>query len=496
MLLPTALISIEAPTGRCVQARALVDPASDTSLASLQLIRKVGLPMKEANVTIGAVGGYSAALATRSATIRIILSEPLREILDVPLLILRHINVRTPSEKISERRWNHLKNIPLANPAFTSPMDIQVILGADVYGSIILDGVRQGYHGDPVAQRTRLGWTVTGTVQSCGGSTSAPLRRQALCSRIQENADVSIALQKFWELEELPHESPRSPDELECELLYKKGYQRLPNGRYSVKLPFKSTVTPQQLGDTLQPAMHALEGNLARMKSNLELKEEYEQFMKEYEDLGHMRALGHVHDQPESLCYLTHHGIWQPGDRKRKLRVVFNASRHSHDHSSLNELLHAGPALQNDLSTILLRWRFHRIVICADIRMMYRQILVDPADLDFQRIVWKRPQEHQVAHFQLLTLTYGMSCAPYLAIRTLKQLAEDEGARYPEAARVLLNDAYVDDILTGAPDLTSARILQVQLIQMLKSGGFHLRKWVSNHEHLLQDLPEEDRLRP
>ncbi|GFX44846.1 integrase catalytic domain-containing protein [Trichonephila clavipes] len=47
-----------------------------------------------------------------------------------------------------------------------------------------------------------------------------------------------------------------------------------------------------------------------------------------------------------------------------------------------------------------------------------------------------------------LTLTYGTTCAPYLATQTIQQLARDEGEHYPLAASVTIRDIYMDDILT------------------------------------------------
>lgn len=52
--------------------------------------------------------------------------------------------------------------------------------------------------------------------------------------------------------------------------------------------------------------------------------------------------------------------------------------------------------------------------------------------------------------FQLNTVTYDTSCAPYLAIKYLKQLAIDDGNDLPQAAHVILEDCYMDDILSGA----------------------------------------------
>ncbi|GFV99779.1 DUF1758 domain-containing protein [Trichonephila clavipes] len=70
-----------------------------------------------------------------------------------------------------------------------------------------------------------------------------------------------------------------------------------------------------------------------------------------------------------------------------------------------------------------------------------------------------------------------LSNAPFLAIRTLQQLAKDEKSRFPLASETLLYDTYMDDIVSGAPDLETAQQLQSQLKDALQSCGMNFHKW-------------------
>ncbi|GFU74061.1 uncharacterized protein TNCV_1641851 [Trichonephila clavipes] len=63
-------------------------------------------------------------------------------------------------------------------------------------------------------------------------------------------------------------------------------------------------------------------------------------------------------------------------------------------------------------------------------------------------ILWKDSVDGAVQTYKLNTVTYGTTCAPYLATRTIQQLARDEGEHYPLAASVTIRDIYMDDILT------------------------------------------------
>ncbi|GFW87393.1 integrase catalytic domain-containing protein [Trichonephila clavipes] len=123
---------------------------------------------------------------------------------------------------------------------------------------------------------------------------------------------------------------------------------------------------------------------------------------------------------------------------------------------------------------------------------MYRQILINPDQQDLQRIIWKHGLDAEILTYQLKTVTYGLSNAPFLAIRTLQQLAKDEKSRFPLASETLLYDTYMDDIVSGAPDLETAQQLQSQLKDALQSCGMNLHKWSSNSPELLNSSLSSD----
>ncbi|XP_068987528.1 uncharacterized protein [Bombus flavifrons] len=122
---------------------------------------------------------------------------------------------------------------------------------------------------------------------------------------------------------------------------------------------------------------------------------------------------------------------------------------------------------------------------------MYRQFLVRQEDRKFQQILW-RNSNGEIDTYQLNTVTFGLSAAPYLAIRCLKQFADDEGRRYPQAAIVLQRDFYVDDVLTGVDTKVEAQSLRTELTELLKLAGLNIRKWASNDRELLQGHSEQD----
>ncbi|GFU43809.1 integrase catalytic domain-containing protein [Nephila pilipes] len=119
---------------------------------------------------------------------------------------------------------------------------------------------------------------------------------------------------------------------------------------------------------------------------------------------------------------------------------------------------------------------------------MYRQILANPNQRDLQRFVWKISADAPFKTYKLSTITYGTVSALFLATRTLKALADEERADFPDAADVISNDIYMDDILSGKSTLEGVKKLQTKISQLLLRGRFELHKWVSNSTELLKDL--------
>lgn len=202
--------------------------------------------------------------------------------------------------------------------------------------------------------------------------------------------------------------------------------------------------------------------------------------MQTYLDMEHMELVPDDIRNAPNACYLPHHAVVKQQDSKKKIRVVFNASFKTSNGLSLNDRLLTGPKLQRELWLVLTRWRFFRFVFTTDIVKMFRQIRIHEEDADLQQILWRKDQESRLKDYRLTTVTYGTACAPYLALRTLLQLAEDERERFPLGAKIIEDDTYVDDILAGADTLQQVQKAQHKIRDLLLSGGFPLSKWAVN----------------
>ncbi|KAJ8983610.1 hypothetical protein NQ317_004248 [Molorchus minor] len=108
----------------------------------------------------------------------------------------------------------------------------------------------------------------------------------------------------------------------------------------------------------------------------------------------------------------------------------------------------------------------------------------DQCEQHFQNTHYRTPEGRYVValpfkegHVPSFGDSYSIALrSPYLALRTLKQLALDESLDFPKASQVLQSHVFVDDVITGCQSIEETRQLAFDLISMLKRGGFELKK--------------------
>ncbi|XP_058840688.1 uncharacterized protein LOC131696164, partial [Topomyia yanbarensis] len=359
--------------------------------------------------------------------------------------------------KLNVSDWIIPDGVLLADPNFYRPQRIDLLIGAQLFFHILRTGQIQLGDKLPVLQETTLGWVVSGAVTG-----RSPYRQYKGCHKALSDPDHQLEqlIQRFWELEEIPLSTKLSSEEELCEQHYQQTTTRDISGRYVVRLPFRNT--PDKLGDSRQQALQRFGHLERRLATNSKLKEQYDFFMEEYIRLNHCKETPESEVSSSPNFYLPHHAILKPTSSSTKLRTVFDASAKSSSGVSLNDLLMIGPAVQDSLLNIVMRFRIHRYVFSKN---------------------------HLAKASYGFTVTYGTASAPFAATRTLNQLAANEG--FPLAAAIVVKDFYVDDVLSGGDSVNEIQTAAEQLTQLLDSGGFQLHKWCSNSAEFLESIPDE-----
>jgi len=476
-VLPTAIVKIIGKDGQAHKCNALLDSGSQSNFMLMDLCNTLGLRTVKADVTVTGINqAATKILETTRATIRSTCGDYRAELV---FMVVPKITSHLPSEPLDLTKANLPSNVPLADPHFNKPKRIHLLIGVDLFWELIC----YEPSGHPYLCKTKLGYIVSGrlpnervddSLLACNLSTSA--------------SDISRQLEQFWAIEEVSNNRILSPEEQACETFFQET-KRDGNGRFIVSIPFKTST--DKLGDSEELALQRLKLLENRLQRNETMRQQYIDFMRSYKELGHMKKI--VNDSPSTPAYyLPHHGVMKESSLTTKMRVVFNASAPTATGLSLNDLQMVGPTMQQDLISILLCFRQHPYVVGADIAMMYCQVLVEPSQCVFQRILWREKQSDSVDTYELRTVTYGMASSAFLAIRCLFSLAEKYQQSFPKAASVIRNCMYVDDLLFGAPSRTETTQLIVDITRILASGCFELRKWVSNDPSILETIDRSE----
>lgn len=389
--------------------------------------------------------------------------------------VIPSITSDLPSISLGRRTWPHLQGIHLADPQFGTPRPIDVLVGADIWGQLLLNGRRVGSRNEPCAIKTHFGWVVFGPV---GPDRVDGIGVQALSAQFRrDHFQLEELLQRFWSLEE--PEGATEEQVNECEAIFRKTVNRDDQGRYVVQIPFRGNAPA--LGDSRQNALRQFYQLERRLTNSPELREKYVRFMREYLALNHMEVVTDKQEEGRYQCYyIPHHAV------TTKFRVVFNASAKTSTGVSLNETQLVGPRTQDPLTSIIHRFRRFRVAITADVEKMFRQITVDTRHRRWQRIFWRESPIDPLKTYELKTVTFGMASGPFNAIRTLQQCAMDnyqvisDDSRAIMARQMILSNFYVDDFLASVDSPELAVNVSMDIRKILECGHFQLRKWNSN----------------
>ncbi|XP_053667573.1 uncharacterized protein LOC128717922 [Anopheles marshallii] len=481
VFLETAIIFIVDDYGAKHEARALLDSGSMSNFISESLARKLVTPRTRVDVSISGIG--KATQHVKGSITAFIRSNDLHFATPLEFLILETPSADIPTSAIDVSSWN-VPNVPLADPTYHVPGKVDVVIGGDTFWELHTGRKRSLGAGKPWLVETQFGWAVA-------GNTTQSSHTPRVCHIATNDGPLDALMERFWESETISDEPALSVEEDICEKHFMGNTTRDDTGRYVVSLPHKTNPSII-LGASKKIADRRLLSVERRLKEDPKMREAYASFMEEYERLGHMIRLTEPIDESHPHYYLPHHAVVKESSTSTKVRVVFDASCKTSSGYSLNDSLLVGPVVQQDLYTLMLRFRSHTIALTADVEKMYRQVRHHPADRNFLRIRYRTDPSEPIATFELQTVTYGTASAPFLATRTLKQIAHDHSEQYPRAVTPVLRDFYVDDLLTGTDDLSEAIEMQRQISSMLRSAGFSLKKWASNNPKALDGIPQED----
>ncbi|XP_036319652.1 uncharacterized protein LOC118734064 [Rhagoletis pomonella] len=353
-LLPTVMIRLEAD-GQCIgPVRALFDCGAQPNLIASSLHNRYKLPGLPATHKMIGIEGQSIDVSRR-VVLKVRPWFDSGSYIEEEFWILPSENNWEPVLPNTVGRAHPIStslSIQFADQEYWKPEKVRVILNVKVFAKVLVAVHPVQSEGTALIE-TRLGLVVCGTQVPIDGDTGTPT--SYINCTISE--DLGELVKRFWQLDEIATCSKRTEEEEKVERIFLETYSRDSTGRFTVTIPIKENIS--DIGCSRDIALQRFWSLEKRLSRDSELKKQYVEFMREYEQLGHMEQVSKPATPGEMVYYIPHLCVI------KKFRVVFDASCRTNKGISLNDVQMLGEKLQRNLTEIIMRFRRHKFGVIA-----------------------------------------------------------------------------------------------------------------------------------
>ncbi|XP_062714927.1 uncharacterized protein LOC134291326 [Aedes albopictus] len=186
VLLSTAVVKVHGPSGRSTLVRTLLDSCSESNFITDRIVQLLGLNRRKQPAVIAGMGG--STVNSHQCTIATFSSVDSTYSNTLTFNILPTITNHLPGKRVDTSDWDLPSTVILADPDFAKPRSIDMVIGAQLFFSLLREGQLSVAAGSPanqpILQRTVLGWVVSGPVTTKDQSQKArPLA--LLCTTVR-----------------------------------------------------------------------------------------------------------------------------------------------------------------------------------------------------------------------------------------------------------------------------------------------------------------------
>lgn len=356
---------------------------------------------------------------------------------------------------------------------------IEVLIGADYYGRLLEGQVEQLECG-LTAIKTKLGWVLSGESNS-----SWNIHRNYLNMQV---SDAVIA--QLWSLETIGINDPIeavtvAEREKAMKLDFFKKMTRLENGRYCVRLPWKTGHPPLHSNKVV--AIKRLETTITKLKKQ-GLLEQYDKLLRDWMKEGFIELV------PEKTTvghYIPHRAVVKPESETTPVRPVFDASCKRGKMVSLNDCLEKGPNLLQLIPDVMLRFREKKVGFVSDVRKAFQMIEVAEEDRDAMRFFWcKDGKIEDLQEFRHVRVMFGATSSPFILAAVLEHHLSNLPENEKKIGKQLLESFYVDNCVSSVDTMAEYVDFREHATEVLKRIQMDLRMWFSSGE----DFSDHQRL--
>ncbi len=373
--------------------------------------------------------------------------------------------------------YQHLEGVQMEDKDQKPKLPVHLVLGAGDYMRIkTAEKPRVGKIGEPVAERTKFGWTIL--------AQGNELDYSAMFLTQTSQRDY----EELCRLDVLGLEDKPEHDQHEVYAEFREQLTRSEEGWYETGLPWKGNHPP--LPNNYSGSLRRL-SNLQRKLQLNGLTDSYSEIIETQKAEGIVEVASQ--DPQRVEFYIPHKPVVRESAESTKVRIVYDASAKANGEApSLNQCLNPGPPLQNDLWNILVKMRFHPVALSGDVKQAFLQVRIKETDRDALRFHWSPDANHEVETLRFTRALFGLTSSPFLLGGVLEHHLKCWESRKPEVVAELRKSPYVDDLVSGKTTIEQAQAMKDDAIEIFNDATFTLHKWHSNRRELEETTSDNE----
>ena len=506
-----------------VKVNCLLDTGSDSTMATKRLVKMLKIPVNAQGKSYVKLTTANACTKEDGCKVDLVVcgvnEGPSFELKDVICVeeVASHNNP-DKEESIELSKIPHLKDIEIP---IIENKNVDLLIGSDYEELLDMTEVKRGQDCRVAAKLSKFGWLLVGhTGERREGDVDALVYDQvADCSDIHCNKISAIGndmmymndeayvcngdadtcellhaeIQKWmncdFEISPDDEDTAPSANDVVCTKLYDKSITKK-EGRYFLSLPIKGDL--KKMPYTKGLAKHRLLQQRRLLRRDEATHKFYCEAIQKLIDTDKIERVDTDDNENNNSVFYIPHFV----TKQAKRRLVYDGSAKCND-VCLNSLLHQGKDDLQRLSDVLIRFRRFPVAFSCDIQEMFMQCGIKEEDRDLLRILWfeNHDLEAPVVTYRFKRLPFGLNCSMSMADYCLKRTAVDnEVGASPETVNTVQNSFYVDDGLISCKNVIEGKARVSELVELLKSGGFEVKKFVSDHPEILECLEPDRKL--
>ena len=211
---------------------------------------------------------------------------------------------------------------------------------------------------------------------------------------------------------------------------------------------------------------------------------EYNRIIQDQIEQGIVGKVPENKIRERNAFHFPHKNVFTP-EKSMKLRIHYNGSAHqSKAGKSLNDAIHKGSNLLNNLVALVIKFRLRPIAILVDVEKAFLQISLAEPDRNYVRFLWTNEFQSPLSNNPLVVLrftrvAFGVNAAPFLTNAIFKHHIWHNPTNFMEQ---LPQDKYADNFCR----------LYTQAKALFASCSMNLRCWATNSAELREKFTDND----